>query len=155
VANEDAGGLSVEALEDVIDWREQSHNAQAARAELAALVEAAGRNEGLIAALVHLADATNWWYYAFAEEWVGEGSAREHAAAVLGGYAAAPADAGPGAAVARDETAAKARAWDDLVAIAGGRHPRELCPPRLRPLLAALVAECEARAGGAGDKETG
>jgi hypothetical protein len=60
-----------------------------------------------------------------------------------------------GVAGARDETATKARAWDDLVAIAGGRHPRELCPPRLRPLLAALVAECEARADGAGETDEG
>jgi hypothetical protein len=97
-----AGGLSVEALEDVIDWREQFHNAQAARAELAALVAAAGQVGPLRAALGGLLGGI------VREARVPDSPSLVRAThtlrAVDEAIAALLADAGPGAAGARDET---------------------------------------------------
>jgi hypothetical protein len=167
MATEGATGLSTEALEDVIDWREQSHNAQAARAELAALT---GRVDVLTTALRLARDTFQALRDGLRDEfWPGRAVSGEDGLAMFRlldqaqrGVAAALADAGPGAAGARDEAgraAALARlveagralpfVWaylraDDPGALDLSRAERAFCAA-LTPLLDAP------RAGGAGD----
>jgi hypothetical protein len=158
MATEGATGLSTEALEDVIDWREQSHNAQAARAELAVLQAAAQRAGALAAALSGLLGGIN----VYDRPDPGQSMCRglHTLRAVDEAIALVVADAGP--AGARDEagrTAALARlveagralpfVWaylraDDPDSLDLSRAERAFCAA-LTPLLDAP------RAGGAGD----
>jgi hypothetical protein len=108
MADTGAGGLSTAAIERCIDnWEVETQDGDeipAARAELAALVEAAGRATALAAAL---AAWQAWDAYLDTEPWgkpemIDSGTLHHRARRLT---RAALADAGPGAAGARDEAA--------------------------------------------------
>jgi hypothetical protein len=155
MADTGAGGLSTAAIERCIDnWEVETQDGDeipAARAELAALVEAAGRATALAAAL---AAWQAWDAYLDTEPWgkpemIDSGTLHHRARRLT---RAALADAGPGAAGEPPPAVTKAeldRETDDW------RGAAEQAPGELRPLEApaVLARRLDAvRAGGAGEE---
>jgi hypothetical protein len=165
-----AGGLSTANLRAVLDALDDDEPSglwqfeAAARAELAALVEAAGRATTLAAALT---EARGYLGSLDGRELVGAGRAlRLDARALLRRLDAALADAGPGAAGARDAPTSFAAfvawlgreglslcAWEEFDA---ERRAAEQVPGEWRPLEATAVLarrQAAVRAGRAGETE--
>jgi hypothetical protein len=140
--------VNIEAIEWCIDgWDERDSGdgrAAKAREQLAALVEAAGRAGALAAALAELLNGGRW----------SDGyGARKYALRLTGDEHAALhdllAEAGPGAAGARDETTGKPLTHEERAIVYDLTYP---CAVRLHFALGWLGA---LRAGGAGETSAG
>jgi hypothetical protein len=156
---EGAAGLSTQDIERCLDWASMMPGAlvpqgvAGARAELAALMAAAERASALAAALT---EARAYIGSLDGRELVGAGRAlRLDARALLRRLDAALADAGPGAAGARDETAALVRrALVDWCAKYGTEVPAYDDEDAERLIDEWLPGWLDAlRAGGAGETE--
>jgi hypothetical protein len=164
MATEGAGGLSTTAIERCIDnWADETQDGDeipAARAELAALVEAAGYGAGLTAALIGaeyiltcLLGAGEFLVPRTPERcyrvMIGQD---QHKSALRALRAARDALAGRGAAGARDEIERKAAAWDwAWEQSRSDTHPTWFDE---RGLLGNALAAVDARrAGGAGETD--
>jgi hypothetical protein len=169
MATEGAAGLSTTAIEAAIGWCEQGgHPGGVARAELAALVEAAGRAAALAAALAHYAARPTW------RDYIVSGGERvecctgtvyhpdKGAGCPAPGWEVADialADAGRGAAGARAETAlldAAARYQDAWRVLAAGDATDEEKRAHILDMHEARedlfdATEVALRAGGAGE----